>query len=207
VSDDIDARARTTLRSFLDRADRVLAGSIANRDDLDKLGSSFGVRVTADAAGRRSTRVLRAIPDEELIVAAASRIRPLLLKNESIHFDKVTGAIGRLTMEAGEADRTSVSELKESWRSVATATRWTILVGNKLAGREWPSMSDREIAFCWLYGDVVHADDDKRAAVAHLQPDDLLFAGLALVRDVIVHVKRTCQIIRDFERRSVLALS
>jgi hypothetical protein len=82
---------------------------------------------------------------------------------------------------------------------VPTASRWSLIVGNTDTGMTYPAMSDREIAYCWLYGDLVHADDDKIAAVAHVDSTDRLFAALALIRDVIAHVQHTQRLIDAVE--------
>lgn len=204
--DEIDDHARDTVRSFLDRAESVLACSIAQRADLDKLGVSWNIRMEKTPQGLRATDISRTLPDEEQIEAAAARVRPLVLESEPINYNKVMKALRRLTMNASETDRQLIRELSASWRTVPKASRWTISVANTQTGQEWPPMDDRQIAMCWLYGDLIHADEDKRAAVAHLGRDERLQAGLALVRDVIVHVKHTVRTIRDLEARGVISL-
>jgi hypothetical protein len=125
----------------------------------------FGVMV--DAKNGTETLVQH-VPPEEQVESAAARLRPLILNDDPTFYAKFFNAIGFFLNQA-QAPEQLMAQLrgfKTEWAAVQPKSddlrgyevRRT---GPGSGGEE--RVSDNELAFGWLYGDVVHADADRLA--------------------------------------------
>jgi hypothetical protein len=199
----IVTQAWITLDRFGERAARIMRTAIAQRDDLDTLGSQILIQI--NRLGPSKSQIRRERPDEEQIVHAAVVIRPLILQGDPVYHGKVMKALGLLATDATEQWRTQVTNEREAWRQIMTVARWTLQVG--ATNGEWQTemRSDRAIAMDWLYADVVHADVQRQEAIKHIPEEDRLMAGLLLVRDGVVYTRSSQNLIRALKEAGALA--
>lgn len=184
-----------TLDWFEQRATTVLRTAIAQRDDLNRLGVEFSIEMTADGRGRLE----RSRPEEDHIVAAAAKIRPLILERDPVYHGKVMNALGFLAQQAPEPEREKIAGLRKAWQTITTQVRWYLIVGDVAGTWQSQRMSDRDIAMNWLYADVIHATAENQKAIAHISEDERLYCGLVLVRDGVVLTMNTRRLIAHLD--------
>ncbi|WP_345045284.1 hypothetical protein [Georgenia daeguensis] len=166
---------RRTLDRFVLRARRIEAHSLArDRQALVSL-SEFALRGHIQLDGTMQMR--RALPNEEVFESLAARVRPVLVKSESVHYGRVLDAIqaGIDATESAVPENILVglAELRRDWSRLdvdgTTVMRFAVQ-SSKIDGSEsTPQVSDTQLAAAWLYGDLVHVDTRGRKS------DGLLF--------------------------------
>ncbi|WNV82897.1 hypothetical protein [Umezawaea sp. Da 62-37] len=152
-----------TVARFVLRARRVKAHSLVQDHGnlAERLKEKLTFRLTVDGSGT----VSRSLPaDEEIFESLAARVRPLTLASEPIYYEKVIEALERLLAAAPEVtteQRERLDELRAGWiatvsgRQVqAYAMQSVNLDGTGATGL----VSDTQLAFGWMYADLVHAD-------------------------------------------------
>lgn len=151
---------------FVLRARRIAAHSMAkDRAALRRLGQ-FTMSGTIALDG--TMEMTRSLPEEEVFESLAARVRPLLLKTESVHYVAVLDAIEErlLTADLPIDDKSALNEdlakLRENWSRFDTDSDTVLgfsMQSSLLDGTEaTPQVSDTQLASAWLYGDVVHVD-------------------------------------------------
>lgn len=190
--------AWSRLREFQDRARAVMDTAIACRADVASLGSTIRIIVAVGQLGM--TRLEQDQPPVAEVVEAAVRLRPLFLDREEIHHMKVMHALGLLTRSAAPANREVVAKLKKAWGGFPSTRYWDVATARGTGDLDSaPLRSDRQVAADWLYGDLVHADPERRRRIQHLSEGDRLMAGLLWVKDGILLTRATQQLIIDLE--------
>lgn len=184
------------LDRFVIRARRVEAHSLAqDRRALADLGK-LSLTGTIGLDGNMSMR--RTLPNEELFESLAARVRPLLLKTESIHYRRVLDALDEHVAKASlpeEADamvREGLAVLRTQWSQFDTDTANILsfaVQSSSLDGTDvTPQVSDTQLAAAWLYGDVVHVDVKGKKSAGQLLPVKERFSAavmyFALVADL-----------------------
>jgi hypothetical protein len=82
---------------------------------------------------------------------------------------------------------------------------WSLGVSGGVEDGDSATMrSDREIAGDWLYGDLIHADPQRRQKIRHIPDHYKLLAGLLWVKDSILMVRATQQVIIDLQNQNEL---
>jgi len=151
------------------------------------------------------SRIEREHPPIEEIEQGASRVRPLFLEQEEVHHMKVLKALGLLSKDAGPPHQEVVKQLRQAWRSFPTSSRWGLAVATAVDDfGTAPFRSDRAIAWDWLYGDLLHADPDRRQRLRHVPDTERIMAGLLWVKDAILLTRATQQLITDLEQTGEL---
>jgi len=153
-----------TLNRFVLRARRIEAHSLAS--DRQALLSLSEFKLTGHIQLDGTMEMRRALPDEEAFESLAARVRPVLVKSESVHHSKVLNAI-----QAGiEATESEIPEdllvwfavLQHDWSEFdldSTNILRFAMQTAKAGGSEFtPQVSDTQLAAAWLYGDLVHVD-------------------------------------------------
>lgn len=171
---------------------------IAQRADVATLGSTMNVIFTVNRPGL--ARIEREHPLVEEIEQGATRVRPLFLEREEVHHMKVLKALGLLSKDAGPPHTEVVKQLRQAWKDFPTSSRWGLAVASAAddAG-EAPFRSDRAIAWDWLYGDLLHADPDRRQRLRHVPESERIMAGLLWVKDAVLLTMATQHLITDLE--------
>lgn len=193
----IVTRAWITLDLFAERAARIMRTGIAQRDDLDTLGSQVQIRVNPLDPSKFQIR--RERPEEAQIVHAAAVLRPLIVQRDPVFHGKVMKALGVLAIGATEQWRTLVSNEREAWKQITTCARWDVQVGATNGEWQTKTRSDRATAMDWLYADVVHADVQRQDAIKQIPEEERLMAGLLLVRDGVVYTRSSLNSITALE--------
>jgi hypothetical protein len=180
------ARALATLEAFVHRARRVTAHSLltdmTSFEDLMK--TTWHVTLNPSTG---ATTVTRRLPPEESVESLAARVRPLILQNDPVHHGKVLNALGFLLKDVDEVEdaKAYVEWLRDRWRSINSSSdeigAYSIQKG-RVDGTSRPSViADTILAFGWFYGDVVHADEDRRRATAEFSVLDRYEAAVPVV--------------------------
>ncbi|MCS6563627.1 hypothetical protein N8D74_17885 (plasmid) [Curtobacterium flaccumfaciens] len=204
---EVRERQERALIAFVLRARRVRAHSLA--EDLDALAKlqnpSFTVTVNAET---RETTVRSEYPPEEQVESAAARIRPLLLNEEDAHCIKTMNALLYFARETGaDADAiAALKKLREDWKVVASqkVSRSAYEVRVKQGEAPEEALADHELAYAWIYGDVVHADTDKRQGAHSFGVEERFHAAVPLVARVMVLTIRTLNTLEWLHGRRIL---
>ena len=198
ASDQLAARHTQTLRLFKRRAEELFSCELARRDDAMNLGQQLHMNFVVDqATGQSSLAGIRqVIPPKEQVAYALTLIRPLTLtkKGDRLAWVTVLAALEYFR----PADATNVSEhltqLRENWAQYPPR-RMRIMqapIDPEAAGvrvNAW----DNEIARMFLYGDLVHGDDNAELLDA-LGDDQVVFSAGAMASDGFMLVNNTYQV-------------
>jgi len=166
---DLESKAVACLSSFVLRARRVEAHSLAaDKDALLALAHGTTTVQTNPSTGQ--SYVVEKLPPEEQVESGAARVRPILLRSEPIHHAKVTKHLGYLLRSAqDERVRPALEDLKASWNRIRPDGKellaYSMQVSNLDGSVTMDATSDIAMAYAWIYGDVIHADDTRIAAV------------------------------------------
>lgn len=171
-------KAEETLRRFVLRARRIAAHSLAKEPrELETLANpKMSGKINLDG----TIELRRKLPDEEIFESLASRIRPLLLKTESIHYAEVLKAIDAVIRRREKA-QTNSDALREKYTVLGNAwgqfneaepiaLRYSTQMARKDGSESTPEVSDSQLALAWLYGDLVHVDVRGKKAPGTLLP-------------------------------------
>lgn len=153
-----------TLNRFVLRARRIEAHSLANDRKALSFLSEFTFTGHIRLDGTMETH--RALPDEEAFESLAARVRPVLVKTESVHHEQVLDAI-QAAIDATDSDipeglLVRLAGLQNEWPKFdldSTQVLRFAVQSTKTDGSETtPQVSDTQLAAAWLYGDLVHVD-------------------------------------------------
>lgn len=108
------------------------------------------------------------LPPEEQVESAAARVRPLILNDEDTYHAKVMNAISYFANKAKlpEVNIESIRVLKQQqWAKVNPKAESNGYYEVRVQMNDEPEtqIGDNALAFSWIYGDVVHADPERRA--------------------------------------------
>ena len=162
---DHEERYVRVVKAFILRARRIRAHSLAQDAKLlvELQHPRFTVHMDATTG---ATRVTTALPPEEQVESAAARVRPLILNGEDTYHGTVMKALSYFVNKAGlTGDITgTLAALKQQWSQIdphgKEGGHYEVRVqkGDEAESR----INDNALAFSWIYGDVVHADTDRR---------------------------------------------
>jgi hypothetical protein len=120
-----DAKAR--IAAFMRRAELIMATDAAQREDLATIGTTMTVMFRLD---RRVQDIERShLPETELI-AAATMVRPIVMKKELCEVGGVVNSVSFLTQNAPVAVREQVRTVRDTWRKMLAEPRWTLMVAH-----------------------------------------------------------------------------
>ena len=203
---DIDAVHRARLEAFVLRARRIAAHSMAQ--DLDQLRRLAGAEFHLGFDGTAHFFEWK-LPPEEATESAAARVRPLLLQGDDCYYANVLAALGYFLRDHPE--RGNVREALRAWQArvdepkVSTDAGYIVQVKNESTGEEG-SMSDRQLALAWIYGDVVHHDADRRAGARVFGVGERYRAAVPLVAFVMLNAVRLLGVVRSLQERQLISL-
>jgi hypothetical protein len=157
-----------TLDYFVTRARRVEEHSLAkDKERLEKWASgSFSVRQT-----EKLTLAIWSLPDEEYLDSLAARCRPFILQRDAVQYGKVLNALKYFINNDDAELQGYVQSLRAGWRRLdpdnddMLAYLSSIGPVGGLLGKQ---VTDRDLAYAWLYGDLIHAERDKIVGVGDL---------------------------------------
>lgn len=203
---DVAARSLARVTLFVTRARRVEEHSLA-ADKPKLLGWARGEMTVTVADGR--AMLSRQFPPEELLDSLAARCRPFILNNDPVYHQRVGRALSYLLR--GDTDRSrQLTDLRADWDrldpSDTSALGYLARVG-PVGGSLEPAVTDKALALAWLYGDLVHADDDITERVGQHDINARFEAGVGLVAKIAVLTISTLNFIRDARTAGLVQLS
>lgn len=162
---DHEERHLNALKSFVLRARRIRAHSLAQDAKLlmELQNPKMTIHFTPETG---DMRVTTKVPPEEQVESAAARVRPLILNTEDTYHAKVMNALLYFAQKAGLSATAleSIREMKRQWAKTNPKGKslgfYEVRVQKN--GEPETRISDNALAFSWIYGDVVHADTERR---------------------------------------------
>ncbi|MCG7415431.1 MULTISPECIES: hypothetical protein [Microbacterium] len=160
-----EERHLKALKSFVLRARRIRAHSLAQDAKLlmELQNPKMTIHYTPETG---DMRVTMKVPPEEQVESAAARVRPLILNTEDTYHAKVMNALLYFAQKAGlsATGLESIREMKRQWAKTNPKGKslgfYEVRV--QMNGEPETRISDNALAFSWIYGDVVHADTERR---------------------------------------------
>jgi hypothetical protein len=190
---------RGIVNRFVIRARRVASHSLF--DDRDKLRSYARVEFKATMSSEGQLLGLRTpVPKEEELESLAARVRPLLLKRDTVF---MPSAIRSVQYFARLSSNEAVYEMLERVRAEALKHVEPSGLGGfsvqiqRAFGEDMVEMTDFDLADSWLNGDVVHANPNGMSSPAEFDIDERFRAAVGVytrtaiqAATVLEHVKR-----------------
>lgn len=174
------------LARFVVRLRRVAAHSLAK--DIEVLGE-YATGTSKLQVSTAQTVLRRLVPSQEELESLGARVRPLLLEKEQVHYRRGIGALGYLLLNSeNTADSAKMSEmcknLKKEWRSLEEhyhdAGDPTVQVFDS-ADQETYTHTWRELAWAWVYIDLVHEDTSRIADSGRYGIIERYWGGMVLM--------------------------
>ncbi|MDI9941391.1 hypothetical protein SIM91_02090 [Rhodococcus opacus] len=199
---------QSRLAAFVLRARRVKAHSLyQDFEKLERVGSvQFDLDVTSDGVW-----MTQSLPPEEVVESAAARVRPLLLQTEDAHHQKVLKALKWMLRDVERDDvRKFFDSLKEEWAEFDPQGRNTLAYavqhGHVDEQEPTPALADNVLAFAWIYGDVVHGDNERLAETEDHGVAERFRAAAPLVCRLIVQTVATLHFIEWLRDQGLIAM-
>lgn len=207
--------AQLTLQKFALRARRIAAHTLAT--DRERLSEMANARMAVNLNLNGYADIRRELPDEESFESLVARLRPVLLKRESIHYGNVLKALKIvLKEELDDRDdvdpvRAEVQRLDVAWshhdETNPSLLRYAIQRAKKDGTESTLEVSDGQLALAWLYGDLVHADVKGKKFDGTLFPiKERYSAAVSYFSEVAILCAQTLDVIMELTRRNLLTL-
>ncbi|WP_313811869.1 hypothetical protein [Glutamicibacter sp.] len=209
-------QAENTLGRFFLRARRIAAHSLAvDHSELEALANP---KLSGTLGNDGSIEIRRQLPDEEIFESLASRLRPLLLKTESIHYAKVLEAIETVIKRCEQASTYSdallgkYACLRNDWgqfdEAKPIALRYSTQMAKKDGSDSTPEVSDSQLALAWLYGDLVHVDvRGQKKSGTHLPIKERFLGAVSYFSSVAILCARTMEFVSELADLGAFELS
>ena len=110
------------------------------------------------------------LPPEEVLESAAARVRPLILNDEPSYSLGTVKALSYFLREQSSPPSvvSYLQRLTTLWKSFDSrsteSAAYLVQVGRVDGSEPTTSLSDTELAYAWIYGDVVHGDPERLSA-------------------------------------------
>lgn len=196
MTKDGQAQHEQTLRLFKRRAEDVFTCELAGREDALKLGQQLHFNLVIDkTTGESHVEGLRmTIPPKEQVAYALTLIRPLTLAKDRLAWSRVLDALEAFRSAADGTNLTRIEELRAAWSSYPQR-RMRIMQGPVDPASPAPRVDswDNDIARKYLYGDLVHGDDNAELLDA-LGDSQVTFAASAMASDGFILVNNTYEV-------------
>lgn len=146
-------------------------GSVPENHRKEHAAWTMSCRVIQNlATGERTVAMVPAplLPIEQ-VESAAARVRPVFLFSDGVHYDKVLNAL----VGAAAASAVLKKEI-EGLRAQFRAADPDYPKGRPTEPRSGPSMTNKEVAGAWLYGQLLHEDELRRSYGAGISAEEML---------------------------------
>ncbi len=153
------SRTPDMIGEFLAAAAYVRQSDIAQRLDLATLGTRW--RLTIATHGGVSSAGWIDRPPTAEIEQGATRLRPLMLKQETVYAPKVLNKLGRRVNDPVWRN-TDLKPVQDAWKNFDTTMYWSAAVSAVDNDEPAPMRSDRQIAKDYRYGHLLHRDPERR---------------------------------------------
>ncbi|SKF78765.1 hypothetical protein [Mycobacteroides abscessus] len=194
-------RNRKTLSAFVVRLRRIASHSLARDDNGDFLNELAQVTMTITIdknTGGRAT-ISQRLPDEELFESLASRLRPLTVPSDDPHYAKAFDALDALLLPKDHEVSQFIGPMRDEWCNATDRKRglrtYSVITNTV-------QHTDVDLAFAWLYGDLVHGDHEH----ARLNRKYRFQAALSVFSAIAVLAIATLNLIRQLTESGNLVL-
>ncbi|MFJ3728842.1 hypothetical protein ACIPYQ_40650 [Streptomyces sp. NPDC090045] len=201
---EIEQRHRSNLEAFVLRARRVEKHSLAA--DWEKLVALGAGSLTVTVTGKQVV-VRQELPPEELVESAVARVRPLLLKEDPCGYLKALAAVGYFCRDL-PGETSEVKAKRTEWQArtkPAADSGYTVMLANTTTGQT-ASLTDHDLAWAWIYGDVVHHDLKKRRDADPFGLAERFRAAVPLITWAMVAAIELLNHIRALQHDGILGL-
>jgi hypothetical protein len=197
------------LSAFVLRARRVEAHSLAA--DEAALWKLFRKEMIIQFAPRENKSYLtQVLPPEEQVESAAARVRPLILQDDPVHYSKVMSALGYFSKDSPDKQlRDDVASVRSDWNRVQPRGKGILGAAVQIEdaeGNKSEFISDMELGFAYIYGDVVHNDADRLLATEMHGIKERFKAAAPLVALIMVLAKVTLNLTRSMREAGLVEL-
>ncbi|TIH37373.1 hypothetical protein [Subtercola vilae] len=205
----VEERHIATLSAFVLRARRVEAHSLAvDKALLQKL---WRMEVTYQfVAAENQGYLIQVLPPEEQVESAAARVRPLILQEDSVHYIKVLNALGYFAKDSGDEKlRNALAAIRSDWNRIQPKGKNILGASTQIEdadGNKSEFLSDTELAFAYIYGDIVHNDVDRLAATKMHGVKERFKAAAPIVGFIMVLTIATLNVTRNMRTTGLLEL-
>lgn len=152
------------------------------------------LRVDKETGQTSVTELRQVVPPKEQVAYALTLLRPLILQSDRLAWAKVLDALAEFSTDAATGHSKKITELRSAWGSYP-ARRMRIMQApiDQTGGETTVDAWDNEIARMYLYGDLVHGDDNAELLDA-LGDDQVIFSAAAMASDGFRLVNNTYQV-------------
>lgn len=142
------------------------------------------VEMVVDMSGGTPKTLTTDLPDEVQFESLATRTRPITVESDRLYWKNLLDALDRLTASTDDRGlKVSLQELREEWTEAAgrkgrMRSYWVHLPEFDV------KLTDVELAYSWLYQDLVHGDESPAGGVGIYQRFEAavgVFSHLAVV--------------------------
>lgn len=194
---ELTAQHTATVEQFVLRARRIEAHPLAQDDDALKRWAESGMGMLVRDG---QTYLTFTAPPEELMESAAARVRPLLLNEDPVYVPTVMKALSYLVRDRTGLTR-GLRDQRRQWEARVKKDGeprdgYVIIREDAETGGSH-SRTDRQLAYAWLYGDVVHHNLDARALGSQFGLDYRYRAAASMLAFLMRHAISTLNVIRD----------
>ena len=207
---EVKSMHQQNLESFVVRARRVREHSLAKDEELLSATGSGTLQYQAAPGGHQTLRFV--VPDEERVESAAARVRPLVLERDPSFYAKALKALRFLASGSLQSDSVrDLEDLAARWRSTTTRNggRVGYYVSLLSSSDETPpeSVTDTQLAWAYIYGDTVHADENELGRTRRFGITQRFRAAARLVCELIQLAMATLALIERIRAQGLLDLA
>lgn len=185
--------------AFVRRLRRVAAHSLLRDDRGDFLNDLAQVTFRGTPNGDGTMTLHQRLPDEERFESLAARLRPFTLEKDPLSYVKAFDALDRLI----DSDEPKCQEITNVMRAEwSKATDRTIRTRAYTVITESETVNDVDLAYAWLYGDLVHGDHGKNL----LSPMQRFQAAVGVFSAVAIAALATLNLIRQLADMAAVTL-
>lgn len=203
-----EARYSATIAAFTLRARRIEEHSVLQDKERVLAWASVQWHFGARPDGRME--LVQELPDEEVFESAAARVRPILLQGDPVSHTKLIPALSYFLQDADEDIRKTLASLRADWKRLlptgGAQRAYKVIVAGPGIPEDLQAASDSELAMGWFYGDVVHADTDRKAATDVYGIRERYRAAVGVVAGGLVMTIRTLNFIRQLDRAGLISV-
>lgn len=199
-----DEQQLAILTTFVMRARRVAEHSLAKDHELLRDLAERRIKLRFEPG---ATFIIERRPAEEQLESAAARVRPLILQRESTYWSKVLSALGYFARHDNDAMST-IAEFRRAWRATSEkdGTAATYVQMRDAQGNETRLISDLELAYAYIYGDVIHHDEDRIAGVVGFDIQERFHEAAPLIGRMVALTISTLNFTRHLVDSGVIPL-
>lgn len=159
-------------------------------------------------------RMRTVLPEsEEQVESATARVRPLVLDGEPSKGLNAVNALAYMLRDRVEFTNgpvgVTIKQLREGWKSVEPTvapddgTPYSVHLGE---GEDRESNTATALGWAWVYGDVVHSDQERRDSTRLAGVEERYRAGAILTCRIIIQAVATLNVINALREAGLLNL-